>query len=47
MITGILKSRGTGSGYKSGMIRIRGHAVPGDGRPTSQRSDEEKSAGEL
>lgn len=47
MITGILKSRDTGSGYKSRMIRIRGHALPGDSRPTKQRSGKEKNAGEL
>lgn len=47
MITGTLKSRDTGSGYKSRMIRIRGHAVPGDSRPTNQRSGKEKHVGEL
>lgn len=47
MKTVTLKSRDMGSGYKSRMIRIRGHAIPGDSRPTNQRSGEEKNAGEV
>lgn len=45
MITDTLKSRDTCSGYKSRMIR--GHAVPGNSRPTNQRSGKEKNAREL
>lgn len=47
MMTGTLKSRVTGSGYKSRMLRVREHDVPGNSRPINQRSDKEKNAGEL